>query len=131
MWILATTFLLCRIILPYTIYSLDTGSLIIKWRQQKVKQKHIDSLCLSLTEVPKFSCESNKNRSENLAPIQTNIKLIKNQNQWDNLMGTFTGKRSLKWDQSGLIMFDLYFQGVPLIEWKLSFSPNTGLKMTN
>lgn len=70
-------FILYGIILPYTIYSLDMGSLIIKWRQQKVKQKHIVSFCLSLTEVPKFSCESSKNRSKYLAPIQTNIKLIK------------------------------------------------------
>lgn len=62
---------------PYTIYAADTRCLISKWSQQNVKQKHIVSLCLSLTEVLKFSCESNKNRSENLAPTQTNIKLIK------------------------------------------------------
>lgn len=87
-------------------------------------QKHIFSLCLSLAEVLKFSYESNKNRSKNVASIQANIKLVKkkNQKQWDNLIGTFTGKITLKWDWSGLIMFvfDLFFQGEPLIEvWEL------------
>lgn len=46
----------------------------------QIKQKHMSiSPCfhLLLAGAMKLSCESNENRSENLAPIQANIKLIK------------------------------------------------------
>lgn len=52
-------------------------------------------MLLSVSPWHKFevSCKFDKNRSKNLAPIQINIKPdLKNQKQWDNLMGKFTGK---------------------------------------
>lgn len=68
----------------------------------QIKQKHVSiSPCfhLLLTGVLKLSCEFNKNRPENLSPIQTNIKIIKiikNQKQGDNLMGSFARKITIK-----------------------------------